>query len=347
MTGRPRSLFVLRADALEATFGEAERQRIAELTDLVGPPQTAEGVSTRPEVLQDIELLISGWGGPRIDRALLENAPRLRAVFYGAGSVAPIMTPEAWDRGLVVTSAFAANAVPVAEYTVAMTMLSLKSVWALARRMHETRTYPRPNVFEGARQRCIGLVSLGAVGRAVVKRLRGIDVAILAYDPYVTRADAGRLGVRLVSLKRLFEQADVVSVHTPHLAETVNLVGAEHLSAMKKGATFINTSHGAVVDEEALAGVALHRPDLQIILDVTRAMPLPCDSPLYGLPNVLLTPHVAGSRGIECRRMGRLIVEELGRYVAGEPLRWRIAPKSTGHTCHGELPGSLESGVTE
>jgi phosphoglycerate dehydrogenase-like enzyme len=357
MATRPAALFAMREDVLVSTYGEEERASIAALTTSVASPQTGDTVAAHPAILGDVEVLITGWGGPRLDRTLLDHAPRLRAVFHGAGSVAPIMTPEAWQRGLIVVSAIEANAIPVAEYTVSMLLLALKGVFRFANEMRATRTMPRvhgttgadalngANGFLGAYRRCVGIVSLGAVGRAVVERLKGVDVTILAYDPFVQAAEARRLGVTLAPLADLFERADVVTLHAPHLPETVNLVGADHLRAMKPGATFINTSRGELVDEEALIGVASQRSDLQVILDVTRTMPLPASSPLYTLPNVLLTPHIAGSCGTEMRRMGRVIVEELTRYIAGVPLRCRVNPDTARHSSH-ETPDPVDPCAT-
>jgi phosphoglycerate dehydrogenase-like enzyme len=337
MAPRPKSLYVLREDALCAIYGPHERERVATLTDPIAPPLTALSLTASLDVLSDVEVLMSGWGGPRLDHALLERAPKLSAVFYAGGSLAPIMTPAAWERGLLVTSASAANAIPVAEYTVSMMLLALKGVWRLAATMHTTRAHPPVPQAIGAYQRCVGLVSLGAVGRAVVRRLKDVEVRILAYDPFVSRQEARRLGVTLISLPELFARADVVSLHAPCLEETVKLVRSEHLRAMKPGATFINTSRGALVDERALIDVASERSDLQFILDVTETMPLPHTSPLYSLPNVLLTPHIAGSCGTECQRLGRAMVDELQRYVTGEPLRWCVSRESARHTAHEAL----------
>lgn len=332
MTCRPASLIALREDACRAVYGEELCGRVGALTNLVAPPVTAADVAARPELLARVEVLLTGWGGPRIDAALLAHAPRLRAVFHGAGSVAPIVTADAWRRGLVVTTAAAMNAIPVAEYTVAMIVLSLKQVWRLSREMRAGGGSRRIDEACGDARRCVGLVSLGAIGRAVAERLRGVDVDVRAFNPYVTPAQAAAMGVTLVpSLADLFRQADVVSLHTPLLAGTVRLVRGEHVRAMKPGATFINTSRGAVVDEAALADVASRRPDLQVILDVTERMPLPASSALRTLPNVMLTPHIAGSIGPECRRMGRAMIDELERFVSGQPLRWSLTPDGGAH----------------
>jgi phosphoglycerate dehydrogenase-like enzyme len=116
----------------------------------------------------------------------------------------------------------------------------------------------------------------------------------------------------------------VVSLHTPWLPETEGLIRGSHLASMKRGAAFVNTSRGAVVREAEMVSVLKDRPDITAVLDVTHPEPPEPDSLLYDLPNVVLTPHIAGSQGDECRRMGRLIVGELRRYVAGEPLEHEI-----------------------
>lgn len=316
------ALYVLGAEACQATYGPQEQQRIAALVNILAPPQTPESaLALPPDLLARVQLLISGWGGPTLDAAWLARTPQLRALFYGAGSVSPVMTVAAWRRGLVVTSASEANARPVAEYTLAMIILCLKHAWRLARDMRAAHASPGRDEIPGAFERVVGLVSLGAVGRAVAALLTPFDVSILAYDPRGTTSQTEAAGVTLVSLDDLFRTSDVVSVHAPHLPATERMITGAHLSLMKRGASFINTSRGAVICEDDLIAVAARRPDLQIVLDVTEPMPPDPASLLYTLPNVLLTPHLAGSQGHECRRMGRWIVDEIERYVRGAPLR--------------------------
>ena len=123
--------------------------------------------------------------------------------------------------------------------------------------------------------------------------------------------------MELVTLADVFRLADVVSLHTPLLPETVGLVTGAHLATMKSGATFINTAWGPIVRQTQMIDVLARRPDLQAVLDVCDPEPPGADSLLYTLPNVVLTPHIAGSVGTECRRMGRYMVEELERYLSG------------------------------
>ena len=155
----------------------------------------------------------------------------------------------------------------------------------------------------------------------VIERLRSSEVNIIAYDPFMDVERAKPLGVELCSLDDVFRHADVISLHTPWLPETVGMITGEHFRLMKPNASFINTARGAVVKENELIEAFQARPDLFALLDVTYPEPPASDSLLLTLPNVIVTPHIAGSMGDECRRMGRFIVDELDRWLAGEPCK--------------------------
>jgi phosphoglycerate dehydrogenase-like enzyme len=164
------------------------------------------------------------------------------------------------------------------------------------------------------------------IGRLVAERLQPFDLKVIACDPHVTQAQADRakLAVSMVALDELFARADVVSLHAPLLPGTLGLVTGRHLAAMRRNATIINTARGAIVREAEMIEVLGRRPDLCAVLDVTHPEPPAPGSPLFTLPNVVLTPHIAGSMGPECRRHGRCMIGELKRYLAGEPLKWEI-----------------------
>ncbi|HEX2739710.1 MAG TPA: hydroxyacid dehydrogenase [Rubrobacter sp.] len=321
---RPRGLYVLASDAFDRIYGEPERADIAALVEVEDVPQTAETVAKNLDVLDGVEVILSGWGAPVFDGAFLEAAGDLRAVFYGAGSVRSFVTDALWKRNVRVVSAYSANAVPVSEYALAAILFSLKRGWRLAASVKQERSFPTVSAMPGAYGSTVGIISLGATGRMLRERLRPFDVRVVAHDPYVTIEEAAELGVELMTLDPLFMEADVVSLHTPWLPETEGMIRGSHLASMKQGATLVNTSRGAVVREGEMVSVLKDRPDLTAVLDVTHPEPPEPDSPLYDLSNVVLTPHIAGSQGDECRRMGRLVVDELRRYVAGEPLEHEI-----------------------
>jgi phosphoglycerate dehydrogenase-like enzyme len=161
-------------------------------------------------------------------------------------------------------------------------------------------------------------------GSRVAELLRSFEVKVLAYDPFVAQEKARSLNVEMCPLEEVFLRSDVVTLHTPWLKETEGMITGRHFASMRSGATFINTARGAVVREQEMIQVLKERPDLFAVLDVTWPEPPESDSALYSLPNVILTPHIAGAMGPECRRLGRYMVEELQRYVAGRPLRWAI-----------------------
>lgn len=331
---QPKALYVLGSDSFERIYGPEERRDIEELVEIVAPVQDSRVAEHSPHLLQEVEIILSGWGGPRLNTSFLQAAPRLRALFYGAGATSGIVTPEAWARGVVVSSAWAANAVPVAEYALAAILWGLKRVLPHARAVRQARSFAPRLPVAGAYGSTVGIVSLGMVGRLVAERLQTFDVKVIAYDPVVDKAVALNCGVRLVSLRELFQSADVVSVHAPWLAETERMITAELVASMKPGATLINTSRGAVLDEPAVLEVLTRREDIQAILDVTHPEPPPPEARVYDMPNVLLTPHIAGSVGRECNRQGRFMVEELRRFLAGQPLRWQITPDVAAHSTH-------------
>lgn len=338
---RLRGLFILDEAALAMSYGSEERRTIAEQVELIAPPLTRETFAEHPELLREVQVIFSGWGAPVVDDSFVTAAPTLKAIFYAGGGVGSWITHSIWDRGIVVSSAYAANAVPVAEYALAATLFSLKHGWSLARQTHEKRSFPPRHQAPGCYGSTVGLISLGVTARAFRRLLRSFDLRVLAYDPYLRAGEEAELDVEAVPLDELFRRSDVVSLHTPLLAETEGMITGAHLAAMKHGATFINTARGSIVRQDELIEVARQRPDLQFVLDVVEPEPPLPDSPLYSLENVVLTPHIAGSVGTECRRMGRYMVEELRRYLAGEPLQWVITPELAAISSHRPVHGKL------
>jgi phosphoglycerate dehydrogenase-like enzyme len=336
-----KGIYILAPDALPLIYGEAERRDIAQLVEIYAPPQTRQSISDDPGILADAEVLFSGWSGPMLDEAFFAAAPKLKAIFYGAGTMGYILTPEVWKRGIVVTSALEANAVPVAEYTLASILFSLKHGWRLARETKKLGIHPNRNQVPGCYGSTVGLVSLGAIARKLLELLKPFDLKVLVHDPFVTEQEADALGIELVSLEAIFRECDVVSLHTPVFPETVGMITGEHLASMKRGATFINTARGELVRETEMLDVLSQRPDLQAVLDVTIKEPPEAGSRFYSLENVLLTPHIAGSAGQECRRMGRYMVDELQRYLAGEPLKYALTEKSVMRSSHRPVAANI------
>ncbi|GGN03175.1 2-hydroxyacid dehydrogenase [Lentzea pudingi] len=271
------------------------------------------GVTPGFDAVPDIDLLVTGWGCPPITAEVLAGLPSLRAIVHTAGSVKGFVTDACWERGLAVSSAAQANALPVAEYTVAMILLSGKRVLERAREYRSTKqmsVYGVP-VSVGNFGATVGILSASMIGRRVIELLAPYDFHVLVHDPFVTEVD----GAESVGLTELFERSDVVSVHTPLLPETRGLVSGELLGLLRDDAVLINTARGAVVDQDALVAEVGR---IRAVLDVTDPEVLPVDHPLWRSDAVLITPHLAGSQGNEWGRLGRHAVDEVRRWAAGE-----------------------------
>ncbi|MFC8828788.1 hydroxyacid dehydrogenase [Streptomyces sp. NPDC057137] len=323
-TDRPTAVLAMGAEVAEALFPPGLRRRLT--ASFAPDPVELNGSLTTPgarAALAGADILITGWRCPPLTAEVLAAAPRLRAVIHAAGTVKSLVTQAVWERGVAVSSAADANARPVADFTVAAITLAAKKALPTAARYRDG--WPSFAEREGAYGRSVGIIGASRIGRRVIARLAssGNDTRILLSDPYVSRADAEALGARLCDLDELCRSSSIVSVHAPKLPETHQLLDARRLALVPDGGTVINTSRGTLVDTEALAGeCATGR--LNAFLDVTDPEPLPPGHALLKLPNVLVTPHIAGAQGSEVSRLGLYAIEEAERWIRGEPLHGAI-----------------------
>ena len=326
MTDKPTALFAMVPENLPRLFPARLIDRLSRLVDIDGGLVLADfDQPGAAEALATAEILITGWGCPPIDQRVLDAAPRLRAVLHSAGSVRGMITEACWDRGLLVSSAAQANAVPVAEYTLGAILLAGKDAFGLREAFNRERGHARADVLGtiGNYGRRVGVIGASRVGRRVLELLRPLDLIVSLSDPYVKPGEAEELGVTLLPLDELLRGSDIVSLHAPNLPETRHMLDRRRLALIPDGATLINTSRGALIDHAALTD-ELVSGRLSAVLDVTDPEPLPEDSPLYRLPNVFLTPHIAGSLGNELERLGAAVVEEVARLVDGRPLGYPV-----------------------
>ncbi len=322
MTERVVTTFAMVEGLYEQIFSAEARARLDGVAAVEPGPVLQELTSEDARArLRNVEVLITGWSCPPIDAEVLASAPHLRAIVHACGTVKFHVTPACWERGIVVSSGAAANAKPVAEYTLAMILLAGKDVFALQRRYRAEQRHldlQREALTVGNYGRRVGIIGASLIGRRVIELLAPHDVTVLVADPYLDAATARTLGAELVELDELLASCDIVSLHAPELPSTYHMLDRRRLALIPDGATFINTARGSIVDQAALTDeVASGRIDA--ILDVSDPEPPPADSPLWTLPNVILTPHVAGAMGVELLRQGDVAIAELERYVAGEP----------------------------
>jgi phosphoglycerate dehydrogenase-like enzyme len=311
---RPPAALAMSALARERLFTPEALARLAEVAEIDTGTVITDFAAGG---LADIEVLVTGWGCPPVDADVLAAAPRLRAIVHAAGSARGHVTEACWARGIVVSTAAAANAQPVAEFTLATILLANKATWAAERTYRERRARVDslaefPGI--GNAGKTVGIVGASRIGRRVIALLAPFDLAVLVYDPYL----ADQLAAQPRELDALLAESDVVSLHAPSLPATRHMIDARRLALMRDGAVLINTARGALIDHAALLA-ELRTGRLSAVLDVTEPEPLPPGSPFYALPNVVLTPHIAGALGTEVHRLGDAAIAELARYAAGEP----------------------------
>lgn len=328
----PEALVVMSRDAFRNQFDD---DRIARLRTLARVPDPVfvddlddPAVAER---LASVEVLITGWGAPRLTPERLERLPRLRAMLHSAGSVRPHVTDELWERGVRVAAVAEVNAVPVAEFTLGAIILAGKKAPFLA-----TDRDPRRDG-EAALTRfgrlgnfglTIGVVGFSRIGRRVVALAQQLsEVTVLVADPFADPEEVRAAGGVPTALDELLPRVDVLSLHAPELPSTRHMIGAAQLAALPDHATVINTARGSLIDTDALTRECADGR-LNAILDVTDPEPLPEDSPLHGLANVMVTPHLAGSLGNELHRMTDAALDELERFAAGRPLREEITAET-------------------
>ncbi|MEL7974389.1 hydroxyacid dehydrogenase [Isoptericola sp. F-RaC21] len=319
---RPRAVLAFDPPELvEQIFGAEGLARLGRAVD-IDPEVVSEAATPGARRrLAAAELLVAGWGAPPVPADLV---PGLRAVAYAGGVARTCLADPAAlaARGVTASNARAANAVPVAEYALAMILLANKRAHAAERAYRERRTAPdaeRLLTGAGNYRRTVGIVGASLVGRRVVDLLRPFDLEVLLYSPELAPGPVpGLPGARAAGLDEVAARSDVLSLHQPLTPETAGQIDARVLALMPDGATLVNTARGGVVDGDALLA-ALRTGRIDAVLDVTDPEPPPPDGELWDLPNVVLTPHLAGSTGAELRRIGDSVVAEVERFARGLP----------------------------
>lgn len=271
----------------------------------------------------DVDICMTHWGCPQFTAAVLDAAPRLKLIAHCTGSVANLVSPAVYDRGIKVCSANNVMARYVAEGALAYMMEGLRLIalhdgWMKSGELWKQYAPGVRSLF-GAR---VGLIGLGAVGMELLSLLKPFDVSVKLYDPYIpVSALAAHPNVSLCELKEALAWGDVISLHASLTQETRHMIGAKELRLVKDGTVLVNTARGAVVDEAALAS-ELGTGRFSAVLDVYELEPLPPDSPLRGMQNVVLLPHMAGLPSRD--RMTFAMIEEVGRFLEGQPLQHEI-----------------------
>jgi phosphoglycerate dehydrogenase-like enzyme len=278
-------------------------------------------------LLPETDVLITGWGAPYVGRDVLSAAGGLKIVAHAAGTVKGIIGDEVFEAGIAVSHAAEANSVPVAEFALAAILFAGKQVFRFREfytaDRNRDRTYMMQRLAIGNYGRTVGIIGASRIGRRVVELLKPFDVKVMLFDPTLSASDCAAMGAQKVDLDTLMRSADIVSLHAPSLPSTHHMIDAHMLALMKDGATLINTARGAIIDEAALLAT-LSTGRIDAIIDVTDPEIPDPPSAFYDLPNVFLTPHIAGAVGLERTRLGEMAVDEIERFLKGEPLRYGV-----------------------
>lgn len=278
------------------------------------------------KIIRNTEGIITGWGTPQLTKEMLDQAPDLRIIAHSAGSIRPIVNDEVWRRKIIVTTAAPSIGIGVAEFTLGLIITGLKRIsqfnqitrlggWGNAKEKVKIREFYDTTT--------IGIVGAGFVGRHLIELLKNFAVRILLYDPYVSGTKAAELGAKKVSLEKLMETSDAVSLHAPSIPATRHMLNRKNLKLMKSGSLLVNTARGSLIDEKALIKI-LKTGKIFACLDVTDPEPPDANSPFRKLENVLLTPHIAGAVTDNIYRQGHYAVTELERFFLGKKPFYRV-----------------------
>jgi phosphoglycerate dehydrogenase-like enzyme len=325
---KPKVLLALRQSLFQTMFSPRDQKRLNDLADVINPdpPSTIE-----PEFVRDnlpgADIAITSWGSATFNEDVLSKCDTLKLVTHAGGSVKSLVSDAFWDENLRVTSAAAAISYGVAEYCLGLILVGSKRAFWLGL---ETRNGHWENVsglyggWHEIYQQKIGIIGAGFVGRQLAMLLRNFTCDVLVFDPYLSEESARELNVTKVdTLDELFEQCLVVSLNAPTTPETIGMIRGHHFAKLCKGALFINTARSILINEEEMLE-ELKTGRFVAVIDVTEPEPPPLNHLFRNLPNVWLTPHVAGTVAENQMRIGTMVVDEIEHFVKNEPYRFEV-----------------------
>ena len=320
-------LFANDKNNIDRVWSDETKKELSELFELTTLYDRQELLSL--PFKDKISYIFSTWGMPSFSVDEVKSFSSLECIFYAAGTVQGFAR-EFLQCGVRVFSAWAANAVPVAEYTVAQIILANKGFFGssiIEKKCNREGAKAHFSTFRGNYGQKVGLLGAGMIGKLVIKMLKAYKLEVLVFDPFLPDEKAIELGVRKASLDEIFSECVVVSNHLANNPQTVGILNYSHFSKMAKNGVFINTGRGAQVVEDDLCRALREEPSRFAVLDVVYPEPSPAGHEFYKLENVILTPHIAGSAGDETHRMAEYMLEEYKLFASGEQTRYEVTEK--------------------
>ena len=275
------------------------------------------------EQIGDAEVLLTGWGSPRVDPDVLRAAPHLKIHAHMGGSVANVTSKEEYDRGILVLSGNDLFAQSVAEGCLCYTLDALRRVDVYRASVRAGGWIPEPHHTQGLIGKKVGLVSYGAIAAYYAGMLQGFGVDLRIASRTISDGELRRVGAKRASIAEIFAECDVISLHTALNEHTEGMITRELLHSIRDGALFVNTARAALVDEQALYE-ELQTGRFAAALDVFHTEPLPENDPLRSLPNVLMMPHVAGPTTDLRQEVTLRLLADIRAHQEGRPCRCAI-----------------------
>lgn len=272
-----------------------------------------------PQEIADADALIVR-SATKVTPALLEKAGKLRVIGRAGVGVDNVDMDAATHRGVLVMNTPGGNAISVAEHTIGLMLGLVRSIPQLSASVHAGKWEKSGASGAELRGKTLGLIGFGRVGTEVARRARAFEMKVIAFDPSASAAMARELEVEIVSLEDLLRRADVVSLHTSLNSSSERMINKSAIATMKKGARLVNCARGELIDEAALAEALRSGHIAAAALDTFAPEP-PKDSPLVGLPNVIATPHVAGSTREAQEHVGTAIAQQVRDYLSDGLIR--------------------------
>lgn len=279
----------------------------------------------------EVEHIFSTWNMPILtEKQIVDYFPRLKAIFYAAGTVKYFAKPFL-NRGIKIFNADQANGKAVADFVTGQILLATKGYYQ-AQCIYKHRNFSKARRIvadhTGNYEATVGIIGAGKIGRMVITNLSKFDLHIIACDPFLTEDSAKNLGCEKVDMKDIFQRSEVVSNHLPDIPTTAGILNYELFQNMKNNSTFINTGRGRQVVEGDLIRVLSNNKTICAVLDVTGREPLFPTNRMFLMPNVFLTPHIAGSTGNEQRRMGAYMIDAYEDFCLGRSSEYEVTIES-------------------
>ena len=275
------------------------------------------------EHLKGRQVCVTGWGSPVFDEEILNSAPDLKLIAHTGGSVKPYVTEAVYDRGIRVVSGNRVFAESVAESVIAYALAALREIPYYSRRLKEGY-WPEQFYNRGLLDRSVGIVGYGMISGCLVRMLQPFRNSIKVFSRHIEEQELEKWNMRRAGLEEIFSSCDIISIHSGMTRENYHLITEELLRKMKPGALLINTSRGAVIDEEALVRV-LQDQDIYAVLDVYEKEPLPAEHPLIGCPRAILMPHMGGPTIDRRLVVAKNVIGDIARFLEGKEMGCEIS----------------------